>query len=151
MPVDLNDVDIRVIDQRIGMGIGGRDTVIRAYHKPTGILVEMPKTMRSQFYDRQLALEMIEYALSEIGDAAALITKENQTPTKTTPSNMLWNAEQQMRGPTYATQGYGGHWYILHSGGILACVCSGTEGQMRAEIERIHKNHAATFHLPIWC
>lgn len=29
------DVDIRVIDQRIGMGIGGLDTVIRLYHKPT--------------------------------------------------------------------------------------------------------------------
>lgn len=65
MPVDLNDVDIRVIDQRIGMGVGGYDTVIRAYHKPTGILVEMPRFTRGQYYDRQLALDMIEYALTE--------------------------------------------------------------------------------------
>lgn len=61
----MNDVDIRVIDQRIGMGVGGYDTVIRAYHKPTGILVEVPRITRSQFFDRKVALEMIEYALSE--------------------------------------------------------------------------------------
>lgn len=35
-PDDLwRDVDIRVVDQRIGAGIGGFDTVIRAYHRPT--------------------------------------------------------------------------------------------------------------------
>ena len=64
------DTDVRVIDQRIGMGVGGFDTVIRLYHKPTGILIEMPKLMRlgsrSQFYDRKLAFEMLEYALLEI-------------------------------------------------------------------------------------
>jgi protein subunit release factor A len=60
------DVDVRVIDQRIGMGIGGFDTVIRVYHKPTGILIEMPKLSRNQYYDRKLALDMIEYALAEI-------------------------------------------------------------------------------------
>jgi protein subunit release factor A len=57
------ETDIRVIDQRIGMGIGGLDTVIRLYHKPTGILIEMPKITRSQFVDRLLAYEMLEYAL----------------------------------------------------------------------------------------
>jgi protein subunit release factor A len=57
------ETDIRVIDQRIGMGIGGLDTVIRLYHKPTGILIEMPKITRSQFIDRLLAYEMLEYAL----------------------------------------------------------------------------------------
>ena len=67
MPINLEDVDIRVIDQRIGMGIGGYDTVIRAYHKPTGVLVEMPRMMRDQFKDRQLALDMIEYALVSAG------------------------------------------------------------------------------------
>ena len=65
MSVFLENVDIRVIDQRIGMGVAGYDTVIRAYHKPTGILVEVPRITRSQFFDRKVALEMIEYALSE--------------------------------------------------------------------------------------
>jgi protein subunit release factor A len=58
------DTDIRVIDQRIGVGIGGWNTVIRLCHKPTGILIEMPRLTRSQFYDRQLAFEMLEYALA---------------------------------------------------------------------------------------
>ena len=62
------DTDIRVIDQRIGMGVGGLNTVIRLYHKPTGILIEMPQVMRNQFLDKKLAFEMLEYALSEIGD-----------------------------------------------------------------------------------
>jgi protein subunit release factor A len=62
------DTDIRVIDQRIGMGIGGLNTVIRLYHKPTGILIEMPPVMRNQFLDKKLAFEMLEYALSEIGE-----------------------------------------------------------------------------------
>jgi protein subunit release factor A len=57
------DTDIRVIDQRIGMGIGGLNTVIRLYHKPTGILIEMPRLNRSQYYDKVLAFEMLEYAL----------------------------------------------------------------------------------------
>lgn len=59
------ETDVRVIDQRIGMGIGGRDTVIRLYHEPTGILIEMPRVTRSQFNDRQLAFEMLEYALTD--------------------------------------------------------------------------------------
>ena len=63
--IDLSDIDIRVIDQRIGMGVGGLNTVIRAYHKPTGILVEVPNLTRNKFYDRKIALEMIEYALTE--------------------------------------------------------------------------------------
>jgi protein subunit release factor A len=57
------DTDIRVIDQRIGMGIGGFNTVIRLYHKPTGILIEMPRLTRSQYDDKMLAFEMLEYAL----------------------------------------------------------------------------------------
>lgn len=57
------DTDIRVIDQRIGMGIGGLNTVIRLYHKPTGILIEMPRLTRSQYYDKVLAFEMLEYAI----------------------------------------------------------------------------------------
>ena len=58
------DTDVRVIDQRIGMGVSGWNTVIRLYHKPTGILIEMPKLARSQHYDRQLAFQMLEYALA---------------------------------------------------------------------------------------
>lgn len=58
------DIHIRVIDQRIGMGIGGVDTVIRAYHIPTGILVEVPRSTSSQYYDREIAIQMIEAALT---------------------------------------------------------------------------------------
>jgi len=58
------DTDVRVIDQRIGMGIGGLNTVIRLYHKPTGILIEIPRLTRNQYYDKQLAFEMLEYALA---------------------------------------------------------------------------------------
>ena len=57
------DTDVRVIDQRIGVGIGGLNTVIRLYHKPTGILIEMPRLTRSQYYDKVLAFEMLEYAI----------------------------------------------------------------------------------------
>jgi protein subunit release factor A len=59
------DTDIRVIDQRIGMGVGGLDTVIRLYHKPTGILIEMPRVTRNQFHDKRIAFEMLEYALAD--------------------------------------------------------------------------------------
>lgn len=66
-----DDVDIRVIDQRIGMGIGGMNTVIRAYHKPTGLLVEVPTRAfgRGSYAARQAALEMLEYGLAAIGVA----------------------------------------------------------------------------------
>jgi protein subunit release factor A len=60
------DTDVRVIDQRIGVGIGGLNTVIRLYHKPTGILIEMPRMNRSQYHDKVLAFEMLEYALSGV-------------------------------------------------------------------------------------
>lgn len=62
--VDLKDVDVRVIDQRIGVGIGGLNTVIRVYHIPSGILIEVPCITSSQFYDRQIAMEMLEVALT---------------------------------------------------------------------------------------
>jgi protein subunit release factor A len=60
------DTDVRVIDQRIGMGIGGLDTVLRLYHKPTGILIEMPRINRNQYQDKVLAFEMLEYALAGV-------------------------------------------------------------------------------------
>ena len=58
------DVDLRVIDQRIGAGIGGMDTVIRLYHKPSGILVEVPRVTSGQYYDREIAVQMLETALT---------------------------------------------------------------------------------------
>ena len=58
------DVHIRVIDQRIGVGIGGRDTVIRIFHKPSGIIVEVPRITSAQHYDREVAMEMLEAALT---------------------------------------------------------------------------------------
>lgn len=60
-----NDTDRRVIDQRIGMGVGGLDTVIRLYHRPTGIVIEMPRLTRNQFHDNRVAFEMLEYALAD--------------------------------------------------------------------------------------
>lgn len=66
MKLDLKDVNIRVIDQRIGMGVGGWDTVIRVLHVPTGIIIEMPRLTQSQFHDRQAALDALEMALTHV-------------------------------------------------------------------------------------
>lgn len=66
MEVKPEDIHVRVIDQRIGVGVGGYDTVIRIFHKPTGIIIEIPRVTSSQFYDHALGMEMLEYALSEV-------------------------------------------------------------------------------------
>jgi protein subunit release factor A len=58
------EVDLRVIDQRIGAGIGGMDTVIRLYHKPSGILIEVPQVTSGQYHDREIAVQMLEAALT---------------------------------------------------------------------------------------
>ena len=58
------DIDFRVIDQRIGVGVGGYDTVVRLYHKPSGILIEVPHITSNQHYDREIAINMIETALT---------------------------------------------------------------------------------------
>lgn len=63
------DIDIRVIDQRIGAGVGGLNVVIRAIHKPTGIIVEVPRLTRSQFYDRNAAIGAIEFILNYTGSS----------------------------------------------------------------------------------
>lgn len=62
--IDPKDINIRVIDQRIGAGIGGRDTVIRVVHIPTGVLVEVPRISSTQHYDYEIAMQMIETALT---------------------------------------------------------------------------------------
>jgi protein subunit release factor A len=62
--IEPKDVDIRVIDQRIGQGVGGFDTVVRVLHKPTGILVEVPRLTQGMYYDREVAFNMIESALT---------------------------------------------------------------------------------------
>lgn len=59
------DLDIRITDQCIGMGISGFDTILRMTHIPTGIVVEIPRQNRSQHKVREVAKEMIEYAISE--------------------------------------------------------------------------------------
>ena len=64
MDFDPKDIHLRVIDQRIGVGIGGLDTVIRLYHIPSGVLIEVPRLTNSQYYDRQIAFEMLEDALT---------------------------------------------------------------------------------------
>lgn len=58
------ETDVRVIDQRIGMGIGGMNTVIRLYHKPSGIIIEVPRLTGSQHHDREIAFEMLTCALT---------------------------------------------------------------------------------------
>jgi protein subunit release factor A len=62
--IEPKDIHTRVIDQRIGMGIGGLDTVMRIIHIPTGILVEVPRVSSAQYYDREIAMQMIESALT---------------------------------------------------------------------------------------
>jgi protein subunit release factor A len=66
--IEPKDVDVRVIDQRIGQGeclhLGGFDTVVRVLHKPTGILVEVPRLTQGMYYDREVAFNMIESALT---------------------------------------------------------------------------------------
>ena len=62
--IEPKDVDTRVIDQRIGQGVGGFDTVVRVLHKPTGILVEVPRLTQGMYYDREVAFNMIESALT---------------------------------------------------------------------------------------
>ena len=78
MKLNLEDLHIRIIDQRIGMGVGGCDTVMRIYHVPTGILIEVPSSFptkrRGQYYVRQLALDMLEYALADSPDEVPLDT-----------------------------------------------------------------------------
>ena len=64
MNYDPKELHIRVIDQRIGMGIGGTDTVIRLYHIPTGILIEVPRVSSSQAHDLKIGVEMLEAALT---------------------------------------------------------------------------------------
>lgn len=64
MEIKPEDVVLRVIDQRIGMGIGGWDTIIRLYHIPTGICIEVPGITSSKYYDREVALEMLTAALT---------------------------------------------------------------------------------------
>lgn len=62
--IDPKDIHIRIIDQRIGMGVWGVDTVVRVYHKPTGILIEVPRISMCPEYDREIALHMLEAALT---------------------------------------------------------------------------------------
>ena len=73
MPNNLwEDCDVRVIDQRIGAGIGGMNTVIRVLHNPSGIIVEVPRVSSTQFYDREIAMQMIESAITHPRFRAAL-------------------------------------------------------------------------------
>jgi protein subunit release factor A len=62
--INPKDISVRVIDQRIGIGIGGMDTVVRVLHIPSGIIIEVPRITSGQYYDRAIALEMLETALT---------------------------------------------------------------------------------------
>ena len=65
MSVEWSDLDVRITDQRIGVGVGGYDTILRMTHLPSGIVVEIPRQGRRQWKVREVAKEMIEYALTE--------------------------------------------------------------------------------------
>jgi hypothetical protein len=60
------DLDIRVTDQRIGMGVAGMSTIIRVHHQPSGIVVEIPNRLAGlgPHRAREIAAEMIEWALA---------------------------------------------------------------------------------------
>jgi protein subunit release factor A len=60
------DIDIRITDQRIGMGVGGMDTILRMQHLPSGIVVEIPRNNRSQHTNRQIAFDMISLAMGQL-------------------------------------------------------------------------------------
>lgn len=68
MTLNVDDIDIRVVDQRIGMGIGGYDTIIRIMHKPTGIIIEIPRLTNNQLHDRDAALKGLEVILNILKD-----------------------------------------------------------------------------------
>jgi len=61
------DIDVRITDQRIGMGVGGINTIMRVQHIPTGIVVEVPSQGRSPHKVREVAKTMIEFAVMEFG------------------------------------------------------------------------------------
>ncbi|MEM1945070.1 MAG: hypothetical protein QXX57_04980 [Nitrososphaerota archaeon] len=65
MSVEWSDLDIRLTDQRIGVGVDGFDTILRMTHLPSGIVVEIPRRGRRQWKVREVAKEMIEYALTK--------------------------------------------------------------------------------------
>lgn len=60
----MKDCDVRVIDQRIGAGIGGFNTILRIWHRPSGIIIEVPRVTSTQHYDREIGYQMIEAALT---------------------------------------------------------------------------------------
>lgn len=68
MELKPGDVDVRITDQRIGMGIGGMNTIIRLWHKPTGIIIEVPNLGRGQHKQYSMAMSMLEYGLTEVED-----------------------------------------------------------------------------------
>ena len=62
--INLEDVDIHIIDQRIGAGIGGFDTRMRFYHKPTQTLIEAQG--RGGWKTREVGLLALELILEEL-------------------------------------------------------------------------------------
>ncbi len=64
MDFKLEDVDIHVVDQRIGMGIGGFDCRMRFYHKPTQTLLEL-KSQGSNWKVRERGLTIMQMLVEE--------------------------------------------------------------------------------------
>lgn len=60
------DTDLRITDQRIGMGIGGWNVVIRLYHKPTRIVIELPAIGGARHTHTEIAFNALEFMLDSL-------------------------------------------------------------------------------------
>ncbi len=63
MEFNREDVDIHVIDQRIGMGVGGFYNRMRFYHRPTQILLEIPG--KGSWETRERGLSIMQLLVEE--------------------------------------------------------------------------------------
>jgi hypothetical protein len=63
------DIHVRVVDQRIGQGVGGFDTIMRVEHIPSRIVVEIPTRFGNLggHCVRETAVDMIRWALLQGG------------------------------------------------------------------------------------
>lgn len=68
MGISPEDCEVEIFRQGSigGQQVGLPLTTMRVTHKASGMSVTIPAEMRSQYKQRQLALEMLEYGLSSL-------------------------------------------------------------------------------------